>query len=45
MPNVYFGPVQTLGLVLGVATSLAGVLLYWPLGESDDEAMPLLQQG
>jgi len=45
MPNVYFGPVQTLGLVLGVVTSLAGVLLYWPLGEADDESMPLLQQG
>jgi hypothetical protein len=46
MPNIYFGPVQTLGLILGVVTSLAGVLLYWPMGESDEpQAMPLLQQG
>lgn len=43
MPNIYFGPVQTLGLVLGVVTSLAGVLLYWPLGEPDDESLPALQ--
>jgi len=45
MPNIYFGPVQTLGLVLGVITSLAGVLLYWPVDEASDEPMPLLQQG
>lgn len=31
MPNIYFGPVQTLGLVAGVVTSVLGLLLYWPL--------------
>jgi hypothetical protein len=45
MPNIYFGPIQTLGLVLGVVTSLAGVMLYWPVGEEGDEAMPALQHG
>lgn len=34
MPNVYFGPVQTLGLVVGIVTSLVGVALYWPYGDS-----------
>jgi hypothetical protein len=33
MPNVYFGPIQTLGLILGVLTSLVGVLFYWPIDE------------
>jgi hypothetical protein len=32
MPFVHFGPVQTLGLVVGIVTSLLGVLLYWPFG-------------
>ena len=32
MPFVYFGPVQTIGLIVGIATSLIGVLLYWPFG-------------
>jgi hypothetical protein len=30
LPFLYFGPVQVLGLALGVVTSLAGLLLYWP---------------
>jgi len=30
MPNIYFGPVQTLGLVVGIVISLLGVTLYWP---------------
>lgn len=30
MPNVYFGPMQTTGLVLGILTSIVGVVLYWP---------------
>jgi hypothetical protein len=42
MPTIYFGPLQTLGLVLGVVTSLAGVLLYWPMGEPEEtSAVPL----
>jgi Kef-type K+ transport system membrane component KefB len=45
MPNIYFGPVQTTGLVVGVVTSLVGVLLYWPLGERDENPTPALQQG
>lgn len=32
MPFVHFGPVQTFGLVVGIVTSLLGVLLYWPFG-------------
>lgn len=30
-PAIYFGPVQALGLALGVTLSLAGVILYWPM--------------
>jgi hypothetical protein len=30
MPFIYFGPVQTLGLVGGIVTSILGVILYWP---------------
>lgn len=33
MPNVYFGPVQTFGLILGVVLSVLGLLLYWPINE------------
>jgi hypothetical protein len=30
MPNIAFGPVQVIGLVIGVLLSLLGVILYWP---------------
>ena len=30
MPAIAFGPVQVVGLVIGVLLSLVGVLLYWP---------------
>lgn len=30
LPEVYFGPIQVLGLASGVMTSLLGVILYWP---------------
>ena len=33
MPFIHFGPVQTLGLVVGIVTSLLGVVLYWPFGK------------
>lgn len=36
MPFVYFGPVQTAGLIVGIATSLIGLLLYWPFGARDN---------
>jgi hypothetical protein len=29
-PNLYFGPLQVFGLILGLLISLAGVTLYWP---------------
>lgn len=32
MPFIHFGPVQTIGLVVGIVTSLLGVVLYWPFG-------------
>lgn len=34
MPDIYFGPVQTLGLVVGIVTSVLGVVLYWPFGDA-----------
>lgn len=30
LPDIYFGPLQTFGLALGVVLSLLGVILYWP---------------
>jgi hypothetical protein len=30
LPDIYFGPLQTVGLALGVVVSLLGVILYWP---------------
>ncbi|MCJ7513671.1 MAG: hypothetical protein MUO23_11955 [Anaerolineales bacterium] len=35
--GLYFGEVQVLGLVIGVLTSLVGVLLYWPRGPKPSE--------
>lgn len=36
MPNIYFGPVQMIGLVTGVVLSLLGVILYWPRRAKDE---------
>jgi uncharacterized membrane protein len=30
LPAIYFGPLQVIGLVLGILISLIGVILYWP---------------
>ncbi|MEK6588082.1 MAG: hypothetical protein AABY97_04500 [Chloroflexota bacterium] len=30
LPTIYFGPLQVIGLALGVLISLLGVILYWP---------------
>lgn len=30
LPDLYFGPLQILGLVVGILTSLLGVVFYWP---------------
>lgn len=30
LPNIYFGPLQVIGLMLGTLISLLGVILYWP---------------
>ncbi|MGH2625980.1 MAG: hypothetical protein ACRDHY_04945, partial [Anaerolineales bacterium] len=32
LPDIYFGPIQVVGLVLGLLISLVGVILYWPSG-------------
>jgi hypothetical protein len=37
MPEIYFGPLQVIGLVVGVILSLLGVVLYWPRRERTDE--------
>lgn len=38
MPDIYFGPVQTLGLVVGIVTSILGVGLYWPFRADEDRS-------
>jgi hypothetical protein len=30
LPNLFFGPVQVMGLIVGIAVSFLGLLLYWP---------------
>jgi hypothetical protein len=30
IPELTFGPIQIAGLVVGVATALLGIILYWP---------------
>jgi uncharacterized membrane protein len=37
MPEIYFGPIQVLGLAVGVILSLLGVVLYWPRRERPRE--------
>jgi hypothetical protein len=38
--GLYFGEVQVLGLVIGLLTSLVGVILYWPRGPKPVEPTP-----
>jgi hypothetical protein len=38
MPDVWFGPLQTFGLLLGIVTCLGGILMYWPRGQGDKPA-------
>jgi hypothetical protein len=38
MPHVWFGPLQTFGLLLGIVTCLGGILLYWPRSRGDKPA-------
>ncbi|HEY45012.1 MAG TPA: hypothetical protein G4O11_13615 [Anaerolineae bacterium] len=40
MPEIYFGPIQVLGLAAGVILSLLGVVLYWPRRERSPEEGP-----
>ncbi|HEY46312.1 MAG: hypothetical protein AMJ88_05450 [Anaerolineae bacterium SM23_ 63] len=37
MPEISFGPIQVIGLVVGVILSLLGVVLYWPRRERPRE--------
>ncbi|UCF62272.1 MAG: hypothetical protein JSV37_06140 [Anaerolineaceae bacterium] len=37
MPEIYFGPLQVIGLVVGMILSLLGVVLYWPRRERAHE--------
>jgi hypothetical protein len=40
MPLIAFGPVQVIGLVIGVLVSLLGVILYWPPRKEREAAAP-----
>jgi hypothetical protein len=39
-PLLYFGPVQTAGLAVGVLVSLLGVVLYWPRAQKKEVDSP-----
>jgi len=38
MPGISFGPLQIFGLVMGIALSLLGLILYWPRTHDEDDA-------
>jgi hypothetical protein len=38
MPDVWFGQLQTFGLLLGIITCLGGILMYWPRTRGDKPA-------
>ena len=40
MPLIAFGPVQVIGLAIGVLVSLLGVILYWPPRRQREPAAP-----
>lgn len=40
MPLIAFGPVQVIGLAIGVLVSLSGVILYWPPRKEREAASP-----
>lgn len=43
MPLIAFGPVQVIGLAIGVLVSLVGVILYWPPRREREAAAPAAQ--
>jgi hypothetical protein len=40
MPLIAFGPVQVIGLAIGVLVSLQGVILYWPPRKEREAVAP-----
>jgi hypothetical protein len=40
MPNLTFGPIQVIGLVVGIVLSVVGIALYWPAKSQDQEPLP-----
>ncbi len=41
LPDIYFGPLQVIGLATGVLVSLLGLILYWPRKRRDQRSAPL----
>lgn len=37
IPDLVFGPIQIIGLVVGIATALLGIALYWPRRQREAE--------
>lgn len=35
LPDVFFGPLQVIGLAIGVGLCIVGVVLYWPIGKEE----------
>ena len=40
IPDLIFGPIQIIGLVVGIVTALLGILLYWPRFRREKEETP-----
>lgn len=41
LPAIHFGPLQVIGLALGVLISLLGLILYWPRVSAERRISPL----
>ena len=37
IPELIFGPIQIIGLIVGIVTALLGIVLYWPRREREAE--------
>jgi hypothetical protein len=40
LPDVFFGPIQVIGLIVGVLLCLLGVILYWPRVKAPPDQPP-----
>jgi len=40
IPDLIFGPIQVIGLIVGIVTAFVGIILYWPRRHPEQEQIP-----